>query len=102
MLSPLAPRHNLFPFASSSLCKQPGVDSRAHGETEGAAGERKQNSVRNTQPHRITLQTRRNSSESEIFNVLAIFSIFTSETFRSPRSMPPMYVRAKPHSSANA
>ena len=34
-------------------------------------------------------QTPRNSSDKEILKVRAIFSMFTSERFRSPRSMPP-------------
>ena len=44
----------------------------------------------------------RNSCERETFNARAIFSIFTSATFLSPRSIPPMYVRSSSHRSANA
>lgn len=47
-------------------------------------------------------QTPRNSSAREILKATAIFSMFMSETLRSPRSMPPMYVRSSPQMSAKA
>ena len=40
------------------------------------------------------------NSDSEILGVCAMISMFLSARFRSPRSMPPMYVRSKPHSAA--
>ena len=47
-------------------------------------------------------QTPRNSSDSDSSNAREIFSMLTSATFRSPRSIPPMYVRSNSHRSANA
>jgi hypothetical protein len=46
--------------------------------------------------------TLRNNSESDSFNARAIFSTLTRATLRSPRSIPPMYVRSNSHRSANA
>jgi hypothetical protein len=52
--------------------------------------------------HVRALQTPRKSSVREILNARAIFSILMSDRFRSPRSIPPIYVRSNPHMSANS
>ena len=41
-------------------------------------------------------------SESDSFRARATFSMFLRATLRSPRSIPPIYVRSSPHRSANA